>query len=116
MGSWSIASIIANLTVFPVPNSRTRCLETYPLISSTSNVFPLYFLYSHVSIRQHGFRPYFGDIVVEEDVWIGANCVLLDGAVLRRGCVIDAASLERGEVPAYSIPAGNSLKLKGWCT
>jgi acetyltransferase-like isoleucine patch superfamily enzyme len=36
--------------------------------------------------------------------------VLLDGAVLRRGCVIGAGSLVRGEVPAYSVQAGNPLR------
>ena len=38
---------------------------------------------------------YRGGIVIEDDVWIGANCVLLDGAVLRRGCVVGAGSLVR---------------------
>ena len=50
-----------------------------------------------------------GGIVIEDDVWIGANCVLLDGAVLRRGCVIGAGSLVRGEVPAYAVHAGHPL-------
>ena len=53
-------------------------------------------------------------LVIEDDVWIGANVVLLDGAVLRRGCVIGAGSVVRGEVPAYSVQGGNPLVLKGW--
>ncbi|MFA6970873.1 MAG: acyltransferase [Gallionella sp.] len=65
-------------------------------------------------IRQQGFMPSKGGIVVEDDVWIGANCVLLDGACLRRGCVIAAASIVRGEVSAYSINAGYPLKIIGW--
>jgi virginiamycin A acetyltransferase len=69
-----------------------------------------------VPIRQQGFRASKGGIVVEDDVWIGANVVLLDGALLRRGCVIGAGSVVRGEVPAYSIQAGNPLLLKGWRT
>ena len=44
--------------------------------------------------------------MIEDDVWIGANCVLLDGAVLRRGCVVAAGSLVRSELPAYSICRG----------
>nr|WP_315247493.1 acyltransferase [uncultured Albidiferax sp.] len=67
-----------------------------------------------VPIRQQGFLPSKGGIVVEDDVWIGANCVLLDGAVLRRGCVVGAGSVVRGEIPAYSIQAGNPLQLRGW--
>jgi virginiamycin A acetyltransferase len=60
-------------------------------------------------IAEQGFQPSRGGIVIEDDVWIGANCVLLDGAVLRRGCVIGAGSLVRGEVAAYTVNAGNPL-------
>jgi acetyltransferase-like isoleucine patch superfamily enzyme len=64
-------------------------------------------------IREQQFGPDKGGIVIEDDVWIGAGCVLLDGAILRRGCVIGAMSLVRGEVPAYSIQAGNPLRQIG---
>ncbi|MDH1521737.1 MULTISPECIES: acyltransferase [Achromobacter] len=64
-------------------------------------------------IREQGFRPSKGGIVIEDDVWIGANCVLLDGAILRQGCVIAAGSVVRGEIEAYSIQGGNPLKLLG---
>ena len=67
-----------------------------------------------VLIVKQGFKPSRGGIVVEDDVWIGAGCVLLDGAILRRGCVIGALSLVRGEVPEYSIQCGNPLHLVGW--
>jgi virginiamycin A acetyltransferase len=60
-------------------------------------------------IAEQGFLPSKGGIVIEDDVWIGANCVLLDGSVLRRGCVIGAGSLVRGEVAAYTVNAGNPL-------
>lgn len=72
------------------------------------------FLHRDIPIRQQGFRPSKGGIVIEDDVWIGANCVILDGAWLRQGCVIGAGSLVRGDVPAYSIQAGNPLQLLGW--
>ena len=64
-------------------------------------------------ISEQGFLPSKGGIVIEDDVWIGANCVLLDGALLRRGCVIGAGSLVRGEVEAYSVQAGNPLMRRG---
>ena len=65
------------------------------------------------TIREQRFAPSRGGIVIEDDVWIGANCVLLDGAILRQGCVIGAMSLVRGEVEAYSINVGNPLKKRG---
>jgi acetyltransferase-like isoleucine patch superfamily enzyme len=64
-------------------------------------------------IAEQGFLPSRGGILIEDDVWIGANCVVLDGAVLRRGCVIGAASLVRGEVAAYSVQAGHPLVCLG---
>ena len=60
-------------------------------------------------IREQGFLPSKGGIVVEDDVWIGSNCVLLDGATLRRGCVVAAGSIVRGELAEYTVYAGQPL-------
>jgi len=49
----------------------------------------------------------------EADVWIGANCVLLDGALLRQGCVVAAGSVVRGELAAYMVYAGSPLRPVG---
>ena len=63
------------------------------------------------SIRSQGFRPGKGGIVIEDDVWIGANCVLLDGAMLRQGCVVAAGSVVRGELAPYMVYAGAPLRV-----
>jgi len=64
-------------------------------------------------IREQGFLASKGGIIVEDDVWIGANCVLLDGAILRRGCVIGAGSVVRGELAAYKVYVGDPLQAVG---
>jgi virginiamycin A acetyltransferase len=64
-------------------------------------------------IREQGFMPSRGGIIVEDDVWIGANCVLLDGAILRRGCVLAAGSVVRGELLPYTIYGGAPLRVLG---
>lgn len=64
-------------------------------------------------INQQGFLPGKGGIVIEDDVWIGANCVILDGAILRQGCVIGAGAIVRGEIAAYTVHAGNPLRQIG---
>lgn len=61
-------------------------------------------------IREQGFQPSRGGIVIEDDVWIGANSVLLDGAVLRQGCVVAAGSVVRGELSAFTIYGGAPLR------
>lgn len=63
-----------------------------------------------IPIRDQGFRPSKGGIVVEDDVWIGANCILLDGAILRQGCVVGAGSIVRGELSAFKVYAGSPLR------
>jgi virginiamycin A acetyltransferase len=64
-------------------------------------------------IRDQGFAPSKGGILIEDDVWIGANCAILDGAVIRRGAVIAAGSCVRGHVEAYAIMAGSPLRQIG---
>lgn len=66
-----------------------------------------------IFIQKQGFTSSRGGIVIEDDVWIGANCVLLDGAYLEKGCVIGAGSLVRGRVEAFTIQAGNPLRMIG---
>ncbi|MEZ5872937.1 MAG: DapH/DapD/GlmU-related protein [Nitratireductor sp.] len=66
-----------------------------------------------VPIRLQGFQASRGGIVIEDDVWIGANCVLLDGAYVETCCVIAAGSVVRGRLKAGCIYAGNPLKVIG---
>lgn len=65
-------------------------------------------------IKEQRFQPSRGGIVVEDDVWIGAGSVLLDGAIVRRGCVVGALSLVRTEVPPYSINVGSPARIIGY--
>jgi acetyltransferase-like isoleucine patch superfamily enzyme len=59
-----------------------------------------------ILIRDQGFMAGRGGIIVEDDVWIGANTVILDGAVIRQGAVVGAGSLVRGELSPYSVNRG----------
>jgi len=45
-------------------------------------------------------------IVVEDDCWIGAACVILDGVRVGRGSVLAAGSVVTRDVPPYSVVAG----------
>lgn len=64
-------------------------------------------------IRQR-FMPSRGGILVEDDVWIGANSVILDGAVLRRGCIVGANSVVSGELAPFSINFGSPARFVKW--
>lgn len=54
------------------------------------------------------------DIVVDEDVWIGANVTLLPGANVGRSATIGANAVVRGTVPPYAVVAGNPAKVIGF--
>jgi len=51
------------------------------------------------------------NIVVEDEVWIGANCVILPGVTVKKHAVVAAGSIVRRNVPAYSVVAGNPAKV-----
>jgi virginiamycin A acetyltransferase len=69
--------------------------------------------FSDKTILGGGFTPSKGGIVIEDDAWIGANSVLLDGSIIRKGAVVGAGSLVRGELEAYGVYAGNPLRYIG---
>jgi virginiamycin A acetyltransferase len=67
-----------------------------------------------LKIIEQRFQPSRGGILVEDDVWIGANVVLLDGAVLRRGCVIGAGAVVRGEIAEFAVAVGAPARIIGY--
>ncbi len=54
------------------------------------------------------------DVVIGEDVWLGANSTLLSGVTVGRGAIIGAGAVVRSDVPPYSIVAGNPAKVVGF--
>ncbi|CAG0963051.1 lipopolysaccharide O-acetyltransferase [Methylophilaceae bacterium] len=62
-------------------------------------------------IRKQGFAPSKGGVVIENNVWIGANSVILDGAYIETGAVIAAGSVVRGRVGANEVWGGVPAKL-----
>lgn len=50
-------------------------------------------------------------IVIDDDVWIGANAVILDGVTIGDGAVIAAGAVVNKDVPPLAIMAGVPAKL-----
>lgn len=57
-------------------------------------------------------KRYDKDIIVEEDVWIGINVTLLNGAHIGRGAIIGAGCVISGDIPPYAIIVGNPYSIK----
>jgi len=52
-----------------------------------------------------------GPIILEEDVWIGANVSILSGVTIGRGAIVGAGSVVTKNIEKYSIVAGNPAKI-----
>lgn len=50
------------------------------------------------------------EIVIEDEVFVGMNCLILKGSFIGKGAVIGAGSVVSGDIPAGSIAAGNPAR------
>lgn len=46
------------------------------------------------------------EIIIEEDVWVGTSCVILQGVTIGKGSVVAAGSVVNKSIPAYEVWAG----------
>lgn len=65
-----------------------------------------------------GGVPELSPIVIEDEVWIGARCIIVKGVTIGKGSIIGAGSVVTKNVPPYSLAAGNPAKIiktvKSW--
>lgn len=59
---------------------------------------------------QHQENIYKG-IKIEDDVWIGHGCSILDGSIIRKGAIVAAGSVVNTDIPEFSIYGGIPAKL-----
>lgn len=52
-----------------------------------------------------------GNIIIDEDCWIGAECILLPNIHIGRGVVVGAGSVVTKDVPPYAVVAGIPAKI-----
>lgn len=53
------------------------------------------------------------DVVIEDDVWIGAHVLILKGVKIGRGAIIGAGSVVVKDIPSYTVYVG-SPPMKSW--
>lgn len=82
------------------------------LIGPNCNIVPVNheFRSANLLIREQGFKENRGGVVIEDDVWLGANVTLMDGAVLSKGSVIAANSVVNFKTEQYGVYAGVPAK------
>ena len=52
-----------------------------------------------------------GDIIIQDDVWIGAGSTILSGVKIEQGAVVGAGALVTKNVPPYAIVGGVPAKV-----
>lgn len=52
-----------------------------------------------------------GDIIIEDDVWIGQNAIVLSGVTIGQGAVVAAGAVVTSDVPPYAIVGGVPAKV-----
>lgn len=52
-----------------------------------------------------------GQIIIQNDVWIGHNCTIMPGVIIHDGAVVTAKSHVVNDVPPYAIVGGNPAKV-----
>ncbi|BAV92105.1 acyltransferase [Candidatus Desulfovibrio trichonymphae] len=62
-------------------------------------------------IMHQGHEP--GKIIIEEDVWIAANCVITPDVRIGRGAVVGAGAVVTRDVEPFAIVAGVPAKMIG---
>ena len=61
----------------------------------------------HIDLQQLNNK----EVIIEDNVFIGANSIILKGSHIGKNSVIGAGSVVTGKIPEYSIAAGNPAKI-----
>lgn len=65
------------------------------------------------NIENYRQRGAFAPIALGEDSFIGAGAIVLPGTTIGHNCIIGAGAVVKGQVPDYSIVAGNPARIIG---
>lgn len=63
-------------------------------------------IYDHDhNFNENGLYPGFktGQIIIEDNCWIGAGCTILRGTHIGKNCVIGAGTVVKGDIPSNSL-------------
>ena len=73
-----------------------------------------FYLYEHSGNFVQGYKNYDKDDIetsIGNDVWIGANAVIMKGVVIHDGVIIGSSAVVTKDIPAYAIVVGNPARV-----
>lgn len=89
-------------------NHRTDLVTTYPFKAIASIMGGQLWSGATQGADDHDTR---GDVVLGDEVWLGANCTILSGVTIGNGAVVGAGAVVRRDVPPYAIVTGNPASI-----
>lgn len=93
----NFCSIGPNVSFFVSSEHPLNHLSTYPFKS--------------IALKQGPEATSKGNIVLKDDVWVGANSTILSGVTLNQGAVVAAGAVVTNDVPPYAIVGGVPAKV-----
>ncbi|GJE29085.1 CatB-related O-acetyltransferase [Methylobacterium organophilum] len=85
-------------------NHRTDGVTTYPFKAIAGLTGGGVWAEARACADDHASR---GDVVIGDEVWLGAHCTVLSGVTIGSGAVIGAGAVVRRDVPPYAVVTGN---------
>ncbi len=96
----AFCSIASGVKIYLGGEHRVDWVTTYP--------FTAFWAAAH-HIKGHPKTK--GDVIIGNDVWIGADAVILSGVTIGDGAVIGANAVVAKGIPPYTIVAGNPARV-----
>jgi acetyltransferase-like isoleucine patch superfamily enzyme len=97
-------SIGPNVIIAPGKHPTSEYVSTHPSIFSTQPIF------SRTFVSKNIYKEY--EVVkIGNDVWIGANCVIVDGVTIGDGAIVAANSVVNKDLGDYEIVGGVPARL-----
>jgi acetyltransferase-like isoleucine patch superfamily enzyme len=97
-------SVGPDVKIAPGRHPSSKIVSTHPSIFSNPSFLQKSF--ANMSIYEGN-----KEVNIGNDVWIGANCVILDGVTIADGAIVGANSVVTKDVEAYSIVGGVPARL-----
>lgn len=70
--------------------------------------------YDHSDTLPFGWGYTYPETRIDEFAWVGLRCIILPGAHVGEGAIVQAGSVVMGRIPPCAIAAGNPAKVIGW--
>jgi acetyltransferase-like isoleucine patch superfamily enzyme len=99
-----------NVVIQSFANSKIS-IGNHVMIASNSSIYASDHITTSISIPMKAQGEQGCGIVIGDDVWIGANAVILDGVKIGRGAVVSAGAVVTKSVEPYMIVAGVPAKV-----